>query len=77
MLYYDAFLSHAGEQKWMCVDYINQQLTDAGVSAGADFKVFFDDGSLRPGYKGWPAIEKAASECRIGTLPTSACALCW
>jgi hypothetical protein len=67
---YESFLSHAGEQKWLCVDYIHDQLeaikSATKTTDGRDLEVFFDDRSLLPGDEGWARIEEAAAGCRTG-----------
>jgi hypothetical protein len=59
---YDAFLSHAGEEKKEFVDCLNTILKHAG----SNLNIFMDERSLQPGDDGWDVIELAARTSRVG-----------
>ena len=56
------FLSHAGEQKRIFVDFVYEALKEEGVA------VFMDESSLRCGDTAWPTITAALQGACVGML---------
>ena len=54
------FLSHAGEQKQIFIDFLYEALREEGVD------VFMDESSLRCGDTAWPTILAALHRASVG-----------